>query len=49
MFAPLIELLAGVLPNVRERTISGAAHVPHLTHPDDYAQVLRDFLFEQDA
>jgi pimeloyl-ACP methyl ester carboxylesterase len=46
-FAPIIEVLAGALPNVRRHLMSGAGHAPHMTHPDNYVSVVRDFLFGQ--
>lgn len=46
-FAPIIEVLAGTLPNVRRHLMPGAGHVPQLTHPDDYVAVVRDSLSEQ--
>jgi pimeloyl-ACP methyl ester carboxylesterase len=46
MFAPITEVLAGALPNVRRQVIHGAGHVPQMTHPDEYASAIRDFLSE---
>ena len=47
MFAPIIDMLAGTLPNVRRQVMTGAGHVPQMTHPDDYVPIVRDFLLEQ--
>jgi pimeloyl-ACP methyl ester carboxylesterase len=46
-FAPIIEVLAGTLPNARRHLMPGAGHAPHMTHPDDYVSVVRDFLLER--
>jgi pimeloyl-ACP methyl ester carboxylesterase len=46
-FAPIIEVLAGTLPNARRHLMPGAGHVPQMTHPDDYVSAVRDFLLEQ--
>lgn len=44
IFAPVIDLLANVLPNVRRHTFAGAGHVPHVTHAEEYVRVVREFL-----
>jgi pimeloyl-ACP methyl ester carboxylesterase len=46
-FAPIVERLAILLPNARRRLLSDIGHVPHMTHPDEYAPVVLDFLLEQ--
>jgi pimeloyl-ACP methyl ester carboxylesterase len=46
-FAPIVERLGRLLPNARRRLLSGTGHVPHMTHPDEYVPVARDFLLEQ--
>ena len=46
-FAPIVERLAGLLPNARKRLLSDIGHVPHMTHPDEYVPVVLDFLLEQ--
>jgi pimeloyl-ACP methyl ester carboxylesterase len=43
-FAPIAERLGRLLPNAQPRLLSGTGHVPHLTHPDEYVPVVRDFL-----
>jgi pimeloyl-ACP methyl ester carboxylesterase len=48
-FAPTIERLESLLPNARQRLLPGTGHVPHMTHPDQYMPVVRDFLLEQDG
>ncbi|MGQ4388982.1 alpha/beta fold hydrolase [Streptomyces sp. SAS_270] len=41
-FAAIIGKLAGALPQADVRTLQGAGHVPHVTHPQDYvAGVIR--------
>jgi pimeloyl-ACP methyl ester carboxylesterase len=44
MFAMVVDLLAETLPEVTRCVVEGAGHVPHITHPDAYADVLREFL-----
>jgi pimeloyl-ACP methyl ester carboxylesterase len=36
-FAPVVAKLAKALPDVEVATFRGAGHIPHVTHPDDYA------------
>jgi pimeloyl-ACP methyl ester carboxylesterase len=43
-FAPIVERLGRLLPNARQRLLSATGHVPHMTHPDEYVPVVRDFL-----
>lgn len=44
MFAPIIAVLAASLPNALWHTFTGAGHVPHFTHPDDYVATMTEFL-----
>jgi pimeloyl-ACP methyl ester carboxylesterase len=44
MFSPIIRRLADAAPHARLHTFSGAGHVPHLTHPEQYVHVINDFL-----
>jgi pimeloyl-ACP methyl ester carboxylesterase len=46
-FAPIVERLARLLPNAQRRLLGDIGHVPHMTHPDAYLPVVRDFLLEQ--
>jgi pimeloyl-ACP methyl ester carboxylesterase len=39
-FAAILEQIAGALPRTQRHVFRGAGHVPHLTHPDDYALVV---------
>jgi pimeloyl-ACP methyl ester carboxylesterase len=43
-FFPIIMAkLAAALPAAEQRLIAGAGHVPHATHPAQYAEMVRDF------
>lgn len=43
-FFPLvIAKLAAALPMAEQRVIAGAGHVPHQSHPAEYAEIVRDF------
>ncbi|HEU4656666.1 MAG TPA: alpha/beta hydrolase [Capillimicrobium sp.] len=41
-FEPIVDILASTLPRAEVRTIRGAGHVPHVTHPAEYVAVVRD-------
>jgi pimeloyl-ACP methyl ester carboxylesterase len=43
-FAAVVASLARVMPRAERRTVVGAGHVPHVTHPADYAQITLEFL-----
>jgi len=45
-FAPIIDRLSSLLPNARQHLLPGAGHVPHMTHPDEFVRITRDFLIE---
>ncbi len=49
MFAPVIAQLATALPQAEVRTIAGAGHIPHATHPDVYADLVVRFIREHAA
>jgi pimeloyl-ACP methyl ester carboxylesterase len=42
--ALVVERLAGVLPNVRRFVMADAGHVPHMTHPDAYVEMVDEFV-----
>jgi pimeloyl-ACP methyl ester carboxylesterase len=43
-FPAVVARLARVIPRAERRTIVGAGHVPHLTHPADYVRITLEFL-----
>ncbi len=43
MFAKIIARLAAAMDNAEVRTLPGAGHVPHATHPADYVAVISRF------
>jgi pimeloyl-ACP methyl ester carboxylesterase len=43
-FPAVVAKLAETIPGAERRTLVGAAHVPHLTHPADYAGLTLEFL-----
>jgi pimeloyl-ACP methyl ester carboxylesterase len=47
MFAPVVAKLADVLPIAEVVTFSGAGHIPHVTHPDAYAEAIIAFTRKQ--
>lgn len=49
MFAPIVERVASAISTASRHTFSGAGHVPHMTHPDDYVGVVSDFIARRDA
>jgi pimeloyl-ACP methyl ester carboxylesterase len=49
IFAPVLEKLAAVLPNATRRTFEGAGHLPHVSHPQDYAEAITGFIEESKA
>jgi pimeloyl-ACP methyl ester carboxylesterase len=44
MFAPIAQRVADAIPGVSRHTFIGAGHVPHMTHPDDYVDVVSSFV-----
>jgi pimeloyl-ACP methyl ester carboxylesterase len=40
----VLEKLSLVLPNAMRKTFAGAGHVPHLTHPQEYAEAIVGFV-----
>jgi pimeloyl-ACP methyl ester carboxylesterase len=44
IFAPVVSKIAAALLDAERHTFSGAGHVPHVTHPDDYIEVTCRFI-----
>lgn len=42
-FLQVVDQLARAIPGSRKLTFEGAGHVPHLSHPELYVQVVKDF------
>jgi pimeloyl-ACP methyl ester carboxylesterase len=43
MYAKVIERLQPIFPDCERRTLQGAAHLPQLTHPAEYTEMIVDF------
>lgn len=43
-FAPVLDKLAGILPNATRKTFEGDGHLPHLTHPQEYVEAITEFI-----
>jgi pimeloyl-ACP methyl ester carboxylesterase len=43
-FPAIVDKLATVLPNVTRKTFEGAGHIPHVTHPQVYAEAMMEFI-----
>ena len=43
-FAAILEELSDAMPRAQRHIFRGAGHVPHLTHPDDFALVVGSFI-----
>jgi pimeloyl-ACP methyl ester carboxylesterase len=43
-FAHIVERLECALPRAQRRTLPRAGHVPQATHPDEYAQLIEEFI-----
>ena len=48
-FAPVVAKLAGALPRAEILTFTGAGHIPHVTHPDAYAEAVIAFVRKHQA
>jgi pimeloyl-ACP methyl ester carboxylesterase len=48
-FAAVLDKLGAVLPNAQRRTFEGAGHIPHVTHPQVYAEAMIAFIEAQSA
>ncbi|HEX2064944.1 MAG TPA: alpha/beta hydrolase [Acidimicrobiales bacterium] len=46
VFAPILDVLEGVLPSARRLTLAGAGHVPHLSHADEYSAIVSEFFLQ---
>jgi pimeloyl-ACP methyl ester carboxylesterase len=44
MFKPIAQRVADAIPAASRHTITGAGHVPHMTHPDDYIKLVNSFI-----
>jgi pimeloyl-ACP methyl ester carboxylesterase len=42
-FRMVLDQLAKAMPNAQRRTFEGAGHVPQLTHPREYIEMVKDF------
>jgi pimeloyl-ACP methyl ester carboxylesterase len=42
-FLMVLDLIAKAIPNAQRRTFEGAGHVPHLSHPKEYIEVVKGF------
>lgn len=48
-FFPLVVArVVGVMPQATLRTLAGAGHVPHLSHPKEYVRVVTEFVSARD-
>ena len=43
-FYAILDKIAAAVPHVQQYTFSGAGHVPHLTHADEYIRIVTDFV-----
>lgn len=43
-YAAILSQLLQALPRVQKRTVPGAEHVPHISHPREYAEIIRAFI-----
>lgn len=44
VFAPILQLLREILPSAQRLTVTGAGHVPHLSHAGEYSAIVNQFL-----
>ena len=42
-FVMVLDQLAKALPHAKRKIIEGAGHVPHLSHPEQYIQLVKEF------
>ena len=45
-FAAVIDVIGATLRDARRNTFAGAGHVPHITHPVEYIDRVREFILE---
>ena len=45
-FATIVCRLSAALPRARTQTFEGAGRLPHVTHPDDYVDLVTGFVEE---
>jgi len=46
VFRFIVEMIAQALPQAQRRTLAGAGHGPHVTHPVEYVEILVSFIRE---
>lgn len=44
MFARILDIVAAAMPQAERRTLAGAGHVPHVTHPELYVHLVSEFI-----
>ena len=44
MFARILDIVAAAMPRAERRTLPGAGHAPHVSHPELYVQIVGEFL-----
>jgi pimeloyl-ACP methyl ester carboxylesterase len=44
MFSPIADRVTDAISTASRHTFTGAGHVPHVTHPDDYVQRVSSFI-----
>ena len=44
LFDEIMDIVGEAVPRAQRYTFRGAGHVPHLTHPDDYAMVIGAYI-----
>jgi pimeloyl-ACP methyl ester carboxylesterase len=49
MFAHVLDRIHGALPHAQRLTCAGAGHIPHLTHPQDYAESVIKYAVQDDG
>ena len=47
IFAPIMEQIAALVTRAERRTLPAAGHVPHMTNPDDYVEMVTAFVSAQ--